>query len=62
MSDGAVNAAQSIHGNSFCHGCRAAESVASNLAEGRLRSSKTDYARFVEIASGSLFEVSRRPG
>jgi four helix bundle protein len=36
---------------------RAAVSVASNLAEGCSRSSKTDYARFVEIASGSVFEV-----
>jgi four helix bundle protein len=36
---------------------RAAVSVPSNLAEGCSRSSKTDYARFVEIASGSVFEV-----
>jgi four helix bundle protein len=36
---------------------RAAVSVASNLAEGCSRSSKVDYARFVEIASGSVFEV-----
>jgi four helix bundle protein len=36
---------------------RAAVSVSSNLAEGSSRSSKTDYARFVEIATGSLFEV-----
>ena len=36
---------------------RAAVSVASNLAEGCSRSSKIDYARFVEIASGSVFEV-----
>lgn len=36
---------------------RAAVSISSNLAEGSSRSSKTDYARFVELASGSLFEV-----
>jgi four helix bundle protein len=36
---------------------RAAVSVSSNLAEGSSRSSKIDYARFVEIATGSLFEV-----
>ena len=38
---------------------RAAVSISSNLAEGssRSRSSRTDFARFVEIASGSLFEV-----
>jgi four helix bundle protein len=36
---------------------RAAVSVSSNLAEGSSRSSKVDYARFVEVASGSLFEV-----
>lgn len=36
---------------------RAAVSVSSNLVEGSSRSSKTDYARFVEIATGSLFEV-----
>lgn len=36
---------------------RAAVSVSSNLAEGSSRSSHDDYARFVEIASGSLFEV-----
>jgi four helix bundle protein len=27
------------------------------IAEGSSRSSRTDYARFVEIATGSLFEV-----
>lgn len=36
---------------------RASVSISSNLAEGSSRSSKTDYARFVELASGSLFEV-----
>ena len=36
---------------------RAAVSISSNLAEGCSRSSKSDYARFVEIATGSVFEV-----
>lgn len=36
---------------------RAAVSVSSNLAEGSSRSSRVDYARFVEISTGSLFEV-----
>jgi four helix bundle protein len=36
---------------------RAAVSVSSNLAEGCSRSSRPDYARFVEIATGSVFEV-----
>jgi four helix bundle protein len=36
---------------------RAAVSVSSNLAEGSSRSSRLDFARFVEMATGSLFEV-----
>ena len=36
---------------------RAAVSISSNIAEGCSRFSRMDYARFVEIATGSVFEV-----
>jgi four helix bundle protein len=36
---------------------RAAVSMSSNIAEGTSRVSQTDFARFIEIATGSLFEV-----
>jgi four helix bundle protein len=36
---------------------RTAVSVSSNLAEGTSRISRVDFGRFVEIATGSLFEV-----
>ena len=36
---------------------RAAVSVSSNSAEGASRHSRADYAHFVEIAAGSLFET-----
>jgi four helix bundle protein len=35
----------------------AAVSISSNLAEGSSRVSRTDFSRFVEIATGSLFGV-----
>jgi four helix bundle protein len=36
---------------------RSAVSVSSNLAEGCSRASRADFRRFIEIATGSAFEV-----
>jgi four helix bundle protein len=37
---------------------RAVVSISSNIAEGKSRTSQIDFGRFIEIATGSVFEVT----